>query len=316
MESLKVSVIVPIYNAEATIHKCLDSFLNQTLSGWELILVDDGSTDSSGNICEEYAEKCATLPGKKCIIRVIHRPNGGVSAARQTGLDTAQGEYVIHADPDDWVEPLMLEDLYDRAKTDDADMVICDFVGDMDGRSIYRCQAPTSMHHEDVLNDMFGVKVHGSSCNKLIKRECILRCNAHFPAGINYCEDMCFNVQLLKHDIKIVYHAKAYYHYVQNASSITNSYTRQTFENHKKFVDFLVMQLPPKSEPVVKSKLLVKKLAYRNSILTNKELLNLYPEITETDERLCLLKWMYNSAFCGRFVLANALLCAYKLLHK
>lgn len=315
MESIKVSVIVPVYNAESTLVKCLDTLVNQSLSGWEVILVDDGSTDMSGRICDTYEEKCPIFSNGKGIIRVIHRENGGVSAARQTGLNAAKGEYVIHADPDDWVEPNMLKDLYDLAKTENADMVICDFISEIEGKLYYKSQAPTSLHHSDVLNDMFG-KTHGSCCNKLVRRKCILQYDAHFPIGTNYCEDVYFNVQLLKHDIKIAYLPTAYYHYVQSTSSITNSYTRETFESHKGFVDQLETLLPSDSIALLKSKLLIKKLAFRNSVLTHNELLELYPEIKETDERDIFLKWMYNSAFRGWFTLADILLFAYKALHK
>lgn len=316
MESIKVSVIVPVYNAESTLVKCLDTLVNQSLSGWEVILVDDGSTDMSGRICDTYEEKCTIFSKGKGIIRVIHRENGGVSAARQTGLNAANGEYVIHADPDDWVEPNMLKDLYDLAKKENADMVICDFLSELDGKTIYRLQKPSSMYCEDVLNDLFGLKVHGSCCNKLVRRKRILQCDAHFPIGSNYCEDVYFNVQLLKHDIKIAYLPTAYYHYVQSTSSITNSYTRETFESHKGFVDQLATLLPSDSIPLLKSKLLIKKLAFRNSVLTHNELLELYPEIKESDERDIFLKWMYNSAFRGWFTLADILLFAYKALHK
>lgn len=315
MESIKVSVIVPVYNAESTLVKCLDTLVNQSLSGWEVILVDDGSTDMSGRICDTYEEKCPIFSKGKGIIRVIHRENGGVSAARQTGLNAAKGEYVIHADPDDWVEPNMLKDLYDLAKTENADMVICDFISEIEGKLYYKSQAPTSLHHSDVLNDLFG-KTHGSCCNKLVRRKCILQYDAHFPVGTNYCEDVYFNVQLLKHDIKIAYLPTAYYHYVQSTSSITNSYTRETFESHKGFVDQLETLLPSDSIPLLKSKLLIKKLAFRNSVLAHNELLELYPEIKETDERDIFLKWMYNSAFRGWFNLADILLFAYKALHK
>ena len=315
MESIKVSVIVPVYNAESTLVKCLDTLVNQSLSGWEVILVDDGSTDMSGRICDTYEEKCTIFSKGKGIIRVIHRENSGVSAARQTGLNAANGEYVIHADPDDWVEPNMLKDLYDLAKTENADMVICDFISEIEGKLYYKSQAPTSLHHSDVLNDMFG-KTHGSCCNKLVRRKCILQYDAHFTIGTNYCEDVYFNVQLLKHDIKIAYLPTAYYHYVQSTSSITNSYTRETFESHKGFVDQLETLLPSDSIPLLKSKLLIKKLAFRNSVLTHNELLELYPEIKETDERDIFLKWMYNSAFRGWFTLADILLLAYKALHK
>lgn len=315
MESMKVSVIVPVYNAESTLSKCLDSLVNQTLSGWEVILVDDGSTDGSGKICDEYKEKCAELSKGKGKIHVIHRENGGVSMARQTGLDAAKGEYVIHADPDDWVEPNMLSELYYQAKAENADMVICDFFSEINGKLCYKSQAPSSLQHYDVLNDMFG-KTHGSCCNKLVRRECILQYNVRFPIGINYCEDLCFNIQLLKHDIKISYLPNAYYHYLQSSTSITNNYTRQTFESHKCFVDLLTTLLSENSIQLFKSKLIIKKLAYRNSVLTHSELLKLYPDIKKTDDRELFLKWMYNSAFRGWFMMSDALLFAYNTLHK
>ena len=120
MSNISVSIIVPVYKAEAYLHRCVDSILAQTFTNWELLLIDDGSPDRSGAICDEYASKDAR-------IRVFHKENGGVSSARQKGQDEAQGEYTIHADPDDWVEPTMLEELYKKAKEDDADMVICDY---------------------------------------------------------------------------------------------------------------------------------------------------------------------------------------------
>ena len=314
MESIKVSVIIPVYNAESTIRKCIDSLVNQTLSGWEVILVDDGSTDSSGIICDAYAEQCADLSNGKGKIHVIHRENGGVSVARQTGLDVAKGEYVIHADPDDWVEPNMLKELYDLAEGENADMVICDFYSEINGKSFYKSQSPTSLRPCDVLNDMFG-QIHGSCCNKLVRRESILQYDARFPIGVNYCEDVCFNVQLLKHDIKIAYLPKAYYHYIQSATSITNDYNRQTFESHRRFVDFLINQLPSVSHPVVKSKLLIKKLAFRNAVLNRRDFKELYPEIRDTDDKNCLLKLMYNSAFKGHYIVADALRYVYNSFH-
>lgn len=315
MEEIKVSVIVPVYNAESTISTCLDSLVNQTLSGWEVILVDDGSTDSSGKICDYYAEKCTELSKGKGKIRVLHHENGGVSAARQIGLDAAKGEYVIHADPDDWVEAVMLKDLYDLAKIENADMVICDFVSEINGKLFYKSQKPTSLRHSDVLNDMFG-KTHGSCCNKLIRRECILKYDIHFPIDVNYCEDVCFNVQLLKRDIKIVYLSKAYYHYIQKKTSLTNNYTLTTFENHKRFVDFLITQLPNDSQPIVKSKVLIKKLAFRAKVLNRRDFKDLYPEIQDSEDTNLLLKWMYNSAFKDYYIISNVLLYVYNSFHQ
>lgn len=120
MNMPKVSVIVPVYKAEGYLHRCVDSILAQTFIDWELLLIDDGSPDRSGEICDEYAQKDSR-------VRVIHKENGGVSSARQRGLDESVGEYTIHADPDDWVEPTMLAEMYQKAKHEDADIVMTDF---------------------------------------------------------------------------------------------------------------------------------------------------------------------------------------------
>ena len=116
----KISIIVPVYKAEAYIRRCIDSILAQTLTDFELLLIDDGSPDGSGEICDTYAATDSR-------IRVFHKENGGVGSARQFGLDNAIGEYTIHADPDDWVDSTMLEELYYKAIEDQADMVLCDY---------------------------------------------------------------------------------------------------------------------------------------------------------------------------------------------
>lgn len=116
-----ISVIIPVYNAEKTIKKTLDSIREQTFLNFEVIMIDDGSTDASGDICDEY-----TRYDKR--FKVKHKQNQGVSAARQDGIDMSKGEYTIHIDPDDWVEQPMLKELYRKAVESNADMVICDFL--------------------------------------------------------------------------------------------------------------------------------------------------------------------------------------------
>ena len=103
-----ISIIIPVYKAEGHLHRCVDSILAQSFTDFELLLVDDGSPDGSGKICDEYAAKDSR-------VKVLHKQNGGVSSARQTGIENATGEYTIHADPDDWIEPTMLEELYNKA---------------------------------------------------------------------------------------------------------------------------------------------------------------------------------------------------------
>ena len=112
-----ISIIVAVYKAESCLRRCVDSLLAQTFQDYEILLVDDGSPDRSGEICDEYARKDNR-------VRVFHKENGGVASARQCGMNNARGEYVIHADPDDWVEPNMLEELYGKAKEENADIVV------------------------------------------------------------------------------------------------------------------------------------------------------------------------------------------------
>ena len=101
----KVSIIVPIYKAEKYLHRCVDSIIAQTFTDWELLLVDDGSPDRSGEICDEYT-------GRDNRIRVIHKENGGVSSARNAGLDVAKGQWVVFVDSDDWCEAYYLADFF------------------------------------------------------------------------------------------------------------------------------------------------------------------------------------------------------------
>lgn len=203
-----ISLICPVYKAESYLRRCVDSVLAQSYHDWELILVDDGSPDQSGAICDEYAKKDVR-------IKVIHRLNGGVSDARQTGIDAAHGEYTMHIDPDDWVEPNMLEELLCKAQESNADMVICDFYEDSKAGSILIRQQPSSLKSEVVFRELFK-HLHGSCCNKLIRRTCYSDYNIRFPEGYTFLEDLYVTAILCTHDIKIAYLPKAFYHYIQD----------------------------------------------------------------------------------------------------
>ena len=209
----KISVIVPVYKAEAYLHRCVDSLLAQTFQDYEILLIDDGSPDRSGEICDEYARK-----DKR--IRVFHKENGGVSSARQCGIDNARGEYTIHADPDDWVEPEMLEELYGKAKSEDADMVICDYYYDERDKTVYISQKPSTLDHETVLYEMFQ-RLHGSSWNKLVRLHCFQQFSVKYPVELSYCEDLYVNACLLSHEIKVAYLPKAFYHYDQYTNPVS-----------------------------------------------------------------------------------------------
>ena len=216
-----VSIIVAVYKAENYLHRCVDSLLAQTFTDFEILLIDDGSPDRSGDICDEYARMDSR-------IRVFHKENGGVSSARQCGIDHAKGEYTIHADPDDWVEPTMLEELYKKAKEEDADMVICDYYSNSILGQKYISQKPTTLEPCVILHDIF-LTLSVCVWNKLIKRHFLK--NAGFPKGIDYGEDFIVCIQVLLQPIKISYLDQAFYHYSQddNPNTLSRSFDMKRF---------------------------------------------------------------------------------------
>ena len=225
-----VSIIVPVYKAEKYIHQCIDSLLAQTYSNIEVILVDDGSPDNCGKICDEYA-------AKDYRVKVIHQQNGGVSVARQTGIDHATGEYSIHADPDDWVELNMIEELVAKAVADNADMVICDFYRESKSDRIHVCQNPgDDLSASAVLRKILSQQLHGSCWNKLVNRSHIEGIG-FIPEDLCILEDELYNIRILARKIKVSYLPKAFYHYrVENEHSLCNTISEKSFKSKVKAV--------------------------------------------------------------------------------
>lgn len=124
-----ISIIVPVYNVEKYLNKCIDSIINQTYKNIEIILVDDGSTDNSGKICDEYLLRDSR-------IKVIHKNNGGLSSARNEGINISSGEYIGFVDSDDWVEPNMYEEMYKKILYSNADIVDCGYWKEYENKSI------------------------------------------------------------------------------------------------------------------------------------------------------------------------------------
>ncbi len=257
---------MPVYNAEALLSKMVNSIIAQSFKDWELLAIDDGSTDNSGALLDKYAESDSR-------IHVFHKKNGGVSAARQLGLEKATGEYLIHADADDWVESTMLQKLYEKAITDKADVVICDYYVENNGVVSKSEQKPISLEPRNVLKELFQ-QLHGSCWNKLVKRACYSRYNIRFPVGVNYCEDLLTWVQLFLHDeIKVSYLPKAFYHYVQNDESITHHYTQETYKQRQRYQQLLEEYLSHQGfeREIRNSRLMVFTEAFMRGALTNEE---------------------------------------------
>ena len=219
-----ITVIICMYKGETTVSRMIDCVLNQTFKDFELILVDDGSPDRCGEIAEEYAKKDSR-------VRVLHKPNGGLADARNKALAIALGEYTIQFDQDDWVELNCLEEMYAKAKEEDADMLICDYYHNDQYRQSYAKQTPTALDHWSVLENIVSGPLCGYCWNKLIRLDVYKKYNVVFPTEFYGCEDQYGMCQILKHKVKVAYLAKAYCHYVYVSGSLSRHYDETTYEN-------------------------------------------------------------------------------------
>ena len=205
--NIKVSVTVPVYNTSKYLRKCLDSLRDQTIDDIEFILVDDGSTDGSGDICDEYSIKDKRF-------RVIHQNNAGSAVARQIGLENAGGEYIIVCDSDDWAEPCMYKKMYEIAKTTNADIVCCDYFMEYnDGRSI-PISKKFKISHDNIIDNIdYTYYGAGNSWVQLIKRSLFFNNHITYEPGINLGEDALITLKLMKLNPKVIKLDSNLYHY-------------------------------------------------------------------------------------------------------
>lgn len=271
-----MSIIVAVYAAEMYLKKCLNSLLNQTFKDFEIILVDDGSKDTSGLICDEYAKNDSR-------IRVYHKRNEGVGSARQFGLENASGDYIIHVDPDDWIEPEMISDMYSKATQESADIVICDYYEHKKDGCAYVSQRPDSLESKCVMRELF-YGLHGATWNKLMKRDCFDTYGVCFPTHMVVWEDLFVCVNLTRHDLRISYIPKAYYHYVNliNANSMVHSVSRRKLESMIFFINYFENEIPSFDKSLlVRRKVEAKRTAFLISKMKKKEFYAIYSDVNE-----------------------------------
>lgn len=214
-----ISVIIPVYNVEHYITRCLDSLINQSYKNLEIILINDGSTDKSGEICDNYSNQYEN-------IYIYHKENGGVSSARNLGLEkiNANSKFIGFIDPDDFIDPNMYKILYDNLIKYDADMSICDMEKIYDNncnfKKISNIDDTKLTDNKEVLEDFFnGPDMYGVVWNKLYKRECIE--DIRFEIGKAY-EDIMYSPEAIYNSKKIVITNKKLYYYYQRKESITH----------------------------------------------------------------------------------------------
>lgn len=229
MDEELISVIVPVYNVEKYLRQCVDSIINQSYKNLQIILIDDGSKDKSGKICDEYAKK-----DKR--IEVIHKENAGVSAARNTGLDNAKGEWVTFIDSDDWIEKNFCCVLYKKAIEEEADIVLCEYNRRIE-KNIDRIELTSKeeiinsgMHLQNALTPQTGC---GYCTMKLIKKSII---KDRFDESLEVAEDALFSIQLSNKLNKEVILRKALYNYRMNRESAVKRYDEKYPQKYLKAI--------------------------------------------------------------------------------
>lgn len=228
----KVSIIVPIYNAEEELRKSVDSILAQTEKDIEIILVDDGSKDQSLKICAQYAQKDSR-------IHVIHQENAGVSAARNRGIMVAAGEYIGFVDSDDWIEPDMYEALLAEARRTEADVVMCDATtvysdGKTQADTITQLSGNTILTKSDFKPSLL-LEMAGSAWRCIYKNKQNNKSGLHasyleFPLGVKFSEDRIFNLYAFGTANRVSYLKQSYYNRYINVKSAVHRFHMDYFE--------------------------------------------------------------------------------------
>lgn len=212
----KISVIVPIFNVEQYLENCINSIINQTYENLEIILVDDGSPDNCGAICDEFAVKDNR-------IKVILKENGGLSSARNAGLDIATGDLIAFIDSDDWIEPEMLTVLERILSENSADFSVCGMITDY-GNAVINNKLSLSnvvkVNKPEIFNLILNApNFYGYACNKLFKKDIIG--DLRFDESLMSCEDLDFCVRLSEKCNLAVFTNQKFYHYMQHSASMT-----------------------------------------------------------------------------------------------
>lgn len=215
---VRASIIIPAFNEEDTLPICVDSIIEQSEKSIEIIIVNDGSSDRTLEVAERFAKKDPR-------ILVIDRQNGGLSAARNSGLEVATGDFLFFVDSDDWVDPSMVESMADECETTGSDVVIAGMIIDYPGKggklihSHNQNQAGGSINHNGplpltMLNENF-IQLLGFACNKVYRREWLVGLRESFDEGLPLYEDVDFNSRVLSKAQRIKITPQSYYHYVR-----------------------------------------------------------------------------------------------------
>lgn len=232
----KISVVVPVYNAEKYLKKCVYSISSQSYSQLEIILIDDGSLDSSLDICYELSKKDSR-------IKVFSKENSGVSHTRNLGIKKATGEYILFVDSDDFIDSSYISDLYNEMIKKNYDMLISGMTICDEQERIIRKELYKDINQElildNILEDVINTLYFCSSCKTLIKKSLIMDHHILFDEQLSFGEDLTFSYQLLKASKKIGYLSNTEYYYRQNSISLTHEVSVEKIRKY--FSDNLIV---------------------------------------------------------------------------
>ena len=310
-----LSVIVPVYNTQIYLKECIESIVNQTFCNYEVILVDDGSTDNSGSICDFYAEKYE-------FIKVIHKPNTGIANTRKIGFLNSCGKYISFIDSDDTIENHTYKYMTEKAQKHDADAVICDLLIDMPDRTIIRKNIVKSgFYNKELLKKefypymLFGGEngtpgIIPSLCNKIIKRDVLEKVLLATDDRVVFGEDTLCTFPCLLDANRIYVSNRAFYHYRMVETSVTHVYDSTLVSKFILLIKLLKKEFEKRnfddkqqlnlytvrfSIDIIRNELLYnKKLSLKERLKSVSEYLN-HPQISKAFNEVTLDKFRKNN---------------------
>ena len=260
MEKEKISIIIPVYNVEMYLDQCLQSVINQTYSNLEIIIIDDGSTDQSGTICDDYAERDDRIV-------LIHQQNAGLSSARNVGIVNVTGDYVMYVDSDDWLDTDMIEKMYQVSDREDADIVVSSFIyQNVEKNHFVIVQDEKTYNAADAIRAICtDKKLKNFAWGKLLRRKLIE--GIRFPDGKKF-EDICTMYRYFQRANKVVQIQNCFYHYRVRTSGISRT---KTVDNAIERIDSHILRYDNLKDDAELVPILISQMLYAVVILARIE---------------------------------------------
>ncbi len=299
---IKVSIIVPIYNAEKYLVQCLDSIVNQTLKDIEIILIDDGSKDRSAEICKNYLSDSR--------VSYYHKENEGLAAARDDGMMRATGEYIGFVDSDDWIKPDMYEKMYNAAKSNCSDVVFCNCIQNEDGHRFSR-ELPVGAYDRDKIKSEVLPKtlafiskdggkraIRWSNCMRIYKKDTLNNNNIKFDRRLRRSQDLQLTYESMLVAQNFYYIDEPFYHNRVVSNSLSRGYTKNMWPLYTYLIDILYKDTENFKEMDLMDQMHLRAFFFATDCIEN-EMKPLCPNDKKTKIRL--IEEIMNDPICERF---------------